>query len=194
MSLLTEQPPPRKGAKAGYYPDPLGSGRSRYWDGSNWTPTLGPMVPEGTARGKSVPPPTKVCPHCRARAETFESTCPSCGRAYGMSRGAIAGIIGATVAVLVLFVGGCAAFVLVVDDLEVEGEISRAEYDSIEVGDTESAVRGQLGSPTNTSEVQEAGGTFKCIYYDDEDADFDEDDYFELCFRGGILLSKQEFD
>jgi Protein of unknown function (DUF2510) len=192
MSTLSEQPPPRKGAKAGYYPDPLGSTRSRYWDGSNWTPTLGPQVPEGTARGKSIPPPTKVCPHCHAQAETFETTCPNCGRAYGMNRGVIAGIIGATVAVLVLFVGGCVAFVAVVDDLEIEGEISRSEFESVQIGTTETTIRDRFGSPADTSDVEETGGAYKCLYYDDDD--FDEDDYYEFCFRAGTLFSKREFE
>jgi Protein of unknown function (DUF2510) len=190
MSTLSQQPPPRKGAKAGYYPDPLGSARSRYWDGSNWTPTLGPQVPEGTARGKSIPPPTKVCPHCHAQAETFETTCPSCGRAYGLSRKAILGIIGASIAVVVLFIGGCAGLIaLGIEDRE-DHEITRAEFEAIEYGSTRDEVERELGDPYDEITFEEEVGDVTCLYYPEEgDHLFSEDD-LELCFVAGRLDSK----
>ena len=69
----SEQPPPRKGATAGYYPDPLGSGRGRYWDGHTWTDAM-----VGGARSRPTPQVepcpasrrTSVCRHCGAAEPT----------------------------------------------------------------------------------------------------------------------------
>jgi Protein of unknown function (DUF2510) len=195
MTLLSEQPPPRKrGAKAGYYPDPLGSGRARYWDGANWTHQLGPLVEEGAAKGTAVPPPTKVCRHCGAQSETFDSSCPSCGKAYQRSTGLIIGIVAACLGSIVLL-GGCAVlFAVVVDDLEIDdGEIEQREFESVKVGDTEGEVRARLGDPSDTSEIEDRRGRYRCLYYDDEDEPFEEDAYFEFCFIDGKLFFKRDY-
>jgi hypothetical protein len=191
MPELSELPPPRKGAKAGYYPDPLGSGRARWWDGANWTHMLGPLVAADAPRGKTVPPPTKVCRHCGAQSETFESSCPSCGRGYGMSRGALIGIISAAVVVGVLFLGGCAALIVAgvneVEEEQDEHEVTRAQFDSIERGATRASVEARLGDPFETDRLGPGGST--CLYYPEEGEDLFAD-YVEFCFVGGRLDSK----
>lgn len=194
MPELTELPPPRKGAKAGYYPDPLGSGRSRWWDGANWTHMLGPLVAADAAKGKPIPPPTKVCKHCGAQAETFEGTCPSCGRSYsGMSTGAIVAIVAAAVLGGGLLLGGCAALIVAgVNELEEEQEeheITRAQFNSIQSGATRASVEAELGEPFETDEFARGKGEPICTYYPEEGDDlFDEK--FEFCFVGGRLDSK----
>lgn len=195
MSLLSEMPPPRKrGAKAGFYPDPLGGGRARYWDGASWTPQLGPMVSEEAAKGTPVPPPTKVCRHCGAQSETFDSNCPNCGKAYKRSTGVIIGIVAACLGSIVL-IGGCAAlFAAVVDDIEIDdGAIAQREFDSVKVGETEGQIRARLGDPSDVSDIEDKRGRSRCLYYDDEEQRFEEDAYFEFCFAGGKLVYKREF-
>jgi len=195
MTLLSEQPPPRKrGAKAGYYPDPLGSARARWWDGANWTHQLGPLVDEGAAKGTPVPPPTKVCRHCGAQSETFDSNCPNCGRAYKRNTGVIVGIVAACLGSIVL-IGGCAAlFAAVVDDIEIDdGAIDQREFESVKVGDAEARIRTRFGDPSDTSEIEDKRGRYRCLYYEDEEREFEEDAYFEFCFAHGELFSKRDF-
>ncbi|GAA5018241.1 hypothetical protein GCM10023258_04930 [Terrabacter aeriphilus] len=40
---MTQQPP--REIPAGWYPDPEGKPRSRYWDGDGWTDQTGPQLP-----------------------------------------------------------------------------------------------------------------------------------------------------
>jgi Protein of unknown function (DUF2510) len=195
MTTLSEQPPPRRGAKAGYYPDPLQSGRARYWDGSSWTLTIGPQIAADAPKSRTVPPPTKVCRHCGAQAETFEGNCPHCGRGYGQSSGpAIAAIVAACV-LLILFLGGCAVFIgAVVEEADFDDEaISQREFDSLQIGTTIGAVRARFGRPLETAEIETGRRRATCLYYEDADQPFEEDDYFELCFAGGKLYAKRAF-
>jgi uncharacterized protein DUF2510 len=195
MSVLSEQPPPRRGAKAGYYPDPLRSGRARFWDGSNWTLTMGPQIAADAPKGKVVPPPTKLCRHCGAQAETFEGNCPNCGRAYGQSSGPIIAAIAAACVLLILLLGGCAVLIgAVLEEADLDDEaISRREFESVRIGTTEAAVRARFGRPLETTEIETGRRRATCLYYDDADQEFDEDDYFELCFADGKLYAKRAF-
>ncbi|MGH2956102.1 MAG: DUF2510 domain-containing protein [Solirubrobacterales bacterium] len=192
MVELNELPAPRRGAKASYYPDPLGSGRARWWDGAKWTHMLGPLVAPDAVKGKPVPPPTKVCRHCGAQSETFESSCPSCGRAYSLNRGAIIAIVAVAVGATVLFLGGCAALIVVgvneVEEERDEHEITREQYESIQPGATRASVEARLGEPFERDRFnQPAGGI--CLYYPEDGEDLFSD-YFEFCFVGGRLDSK----
>lgn len=193
MTALSEQKPPRRGAKAGYYPDPLGGDLARWWDGANWTHQLGPPVEEGAAKSKAVPPPTKVCRHCGAQAETFDSTCPNCGRSYRISTGMVIST-SAGVIVLVLFLGGCFAALSALDEFDPDDEtISRAEFDSLEIGTPQTTVESRLGDPASTSEIEQGRRSYTCVYYDDEADRFDEDEYYELCYFQGRLFEKRAF-
>lgn len=196
MSALSEQPPPRRGAKPGYYPDPLGSDRARWWDGQTWTYTIGPRVAAGAARGKPVPPPTKVCRRCGAQAETFENTCPSCGRSYGYGPGAVIAVIAAACLAGLLLLGGCAALVgfgldRLGDELDTTA-ISRREFNSIQLGSTQASVERRLGEPFDTRRLEEEPqGRVTCLTYNRGDEGLFELDTYELCFADGRLYSKR---
>ena len=46
MTNLEDLPPPADKAPEGYYPDPLGGGRMRWWDGERWVNRVGAETPE----------------------------------------------------------------------------------------------------------------------------------------------------
>jgi hypothetical protein len=193
MSALSEQPPPRKGAKAGYYPDPLGSDRSRYWDGVSWTPTLGPAVEGDAAPNKPVPPPTKKCRHCGVESETFEGNCPNCGRSYARVSGPVLAGIAAACVLLILLIGGCAVlFSAVVDEIDEEGEITERQFESVAIGDSQAQVEDRFGDPEDRAEFEDSQGRYVCWLYHDEDEPFDEDASFEFCFANGVVISKSD--
>jgi Protein of unknown function (DUF2510) len=196
MSALSEQPPPAKRAKPGYYPDPLGTGRSRWWDGSSWTLLIGPRIRPDAPKGKPAPPPLKVCRHCGAQSETFDATCPHCGKGYARSPWFIVGIVAAVCIAAALFLGGCAAFwIAVVNEVE-EGldstSISRKQFDSIQPGATRGSVERRLGEPFQTQELRQAPyGRVTCLSYNERGGRSFEFDLYELCFAKGRLYSKR---
>lgn len=191
---LEQQLPPRKGAKAGFYPDPLSTGRARWWDGSAWTPRMGPKVGPDAPKGKPVPPPTKVCRHCGAQSETMSSSCPNCGKGYERNTGLIIGIV-ASVVVVLLFFGGCAilfaALIEEADEIDPSNSISRAEFDAVPLGSTRAQVVARLGRPYETKSVIGAAGPVTCTDYNEEGEGLFQDERFRLCFRDGILFTKR---
>jgi uncharacterized protein DUF2510 len=183
---LSALPPPRRGARAGYYPDPLGGRHARWWDGRDWTLTVGPLVPADAPRSKALAPPTKVCPRCATQAETFAGDCPNCGRSY--TRSSPWKIAAIAAGALLLTVGGCAGCVaLVAQDAADEYSISRDEYRSLTPGTPQAAVESKLGEPY--AEEQTARRT--CLYYEDDEVFSDRE--FGVCFRGGLLVSRFEY-
>ena len=74
MSSLEGLPPPRSDAEAGFYPDPLRTGRARWWDGKQWTLRMGPRVTADAPMEKVVPPPKRVCRRCGMRWATKRTT------------------------------------------------------------------------------------------------------------------------
>jgi hypothetical protein len=188
VTELTELPAPRRGARAGYYPDPLGGRHARWWDGSNWTLTVGPIVPADAPRNKALAPPTKVCPRCATQAETFAGNCPNCGRSYTQSSPLkIAALIVASGLLLLGGCGGCFVIgaAVVTDEFE-DQSISRAEFASVAPGASRSEVESRFGDPIDT--YRERGAT--CIDYYEEDQGIFGFDYFEFCFLDGSLISK----
>jgi uncharacterized protein DUF2510 len=193
LKPLNEQPPPSKRATPGYYADPLGSRRARYWDGSNWTPKIGPRLESDAPPDQPVPPPTRVCRHCAVQAETFEASCPNCGRSYGRLGGAaLAAIVAACVAA-VLFLGGCAALIAVLAGIKTKNghAISKQQFDSLQLGSSEDAVRQRLGTPREQEAYERRGAAVDCLYYNEQGRSRFSQPYFQLCFAGGRLYVKR---
>lgn len=185
MVELAELKPPRRGARAGYYPDPLGGRHARWWDGNNWTLTVGPLVPADAPRSRALAPPTKVCPSCATQAETFAGICPNCGRSY--TRTSPWKIAAIAAGAFLLTVGGCGGCVALVAQDAEEYSISSDEYADLGQGTPQQAVESRLGEPY--AEEQTAGET--CLYYEDDS--FFSDREYGLCFRGGILMRKFDY-
>ena len=188
MPPIEDLPPPRTGAAAGFYPDPLGSNRGRWWDGTGWTLRIGPRVPPGTAMGKQLDPPEKTCPRCGMTSQTFASHCPSCGRDFRLNRGMIVGMVAAAIGVTLLL-GGCVALINLADS--GDDEISREDFDSVSFGDSMSSVEEEFGDPWEREEFREQGATVKCIEYFDEG---DLDRTYDFCFVNGRLVNKLQHD
>jgi hypothetical protein len=185
MIELSELPPPRKGARAGYYPDPLGGRHARWWDGQAWTLTVGPVTPQDAVANRALKPPKKVCPHCGTESETFAATCPNCGRGYvRTSPWTIAAVVAGA---LVLFVGGCGGCVALIAVSADEYSISRDEFEDVAPGTTRAAVEADLGEPFAD---EEAPGE-ECLYYHEDD--FFSDREFAICFRDGVMVRKFDY-
>lgn len=195
MTSLEGLPPPRRGAKAGYYPDPLRTGRARWWDGRAWTLRMGPRVNVDAPMGEAVPPPTRVCRRCGAEAVTFASECPNCGRSYTQNTGLIVGLVAAAV-VLLLLMGGCglliAAIVDEVEEIEPSNAITQREFDSVALGENRATVVARLGEPDEVKRFVSRLGPSACLYYNESGEGLIQDDRFTLCFAGGELYSKRE--
>jgi len=189
MLELSELPPPSKAAEAGYYPDPLGSGRARWWNGAAWTATVGPKVEPDAPFDRPVPPPTKVCRRCAVQSQTFAPECPNCGRNYTRASGPqLVGIIAAS---LLLTVGGCGACIAIgIEAGEEELErtaITRDEFDAVPPGASREPVEARLGAPFDT----DRDGDLVCLTYNEEGELFG--DFYELCFEDGVLVSKDAY-
>ena len=189
MTELSELPAPRKGARAGYYPDPLGGRHARWWDGNSWTLTVGPIVGADAPRNRALAPPTKVCPRCATQAETFAGNCPNCGRSYTQSSPLkLAAII---VASCLLVLGGCGGCLVlgasVLDDELEERSITYAQFASVGPGATRLEVEDRFGDPVDT---YRARGGATCLDYYKADQSFLGFDYFQFCFVNGVLVRK----
>ncbi len=188
MFELSELPHPKRGAEAGYYPDPLGSGRARWWDGNAWTSTVGPKVEADAPLDKPLPAPTKVCPRCAVQTQTFAPRCPNCGRIY--SRPSAWQIVGIAAAILVLGIGGCGACVAIginaaEDELD-DTAISQRQFDSVERGATRDEIEARFGDPYLT----DSDDGLECLTYPERGEGLFELAYFDFCFREGRLVSK----
>ena len=191
MFELSQLPAPKRRAEAGYYPDPLGSGRARWWDGTAWTSTVGPKVDADAPLDRPLAPPKKVCPRCAVQTETFAPTCPNCGRTY--LRPSAWQIVAIAAAALVLGLGGCGACVAIglnAADEELERTaISQREYASVERGDSRAEVEARFGDPWET----DSDDGLDCITYTEEDDGLFNLTLFDFCFRDGHLVSKDRY-
>lgn len=189
MAEISAQQPPSADAEPGYYPDPFGGARARWWTGEAWTSSVGPKVEEDWPPDEPLPYPTKVCPRCGTKARTFGAACPSCGRTYG--RAGPLQIAAIAVGAVLLTIGGCAGMVaagLWFGERELEEhEISRARFDSVPLGAAQAGVEDTLGDPLQ----REDDDGLECLTYHEEDASLLGGDFFELCFdEQGRLASK----
>jgi hypothetical protein len=195
---LSDMAPPRKGARAGYYPDPLGGRRARWWDGHAWTLQLGPLAPADAQRNRALPPPSKVCPRCATQAETFAANCPNCGRSYSATAPWKIAVI--VTAALLVTVGGCAGCIavglnLANDELE-QHSITREEFDRVPAGTTQAALERELGDPLDRKAARgrRSAGIFGCDTYHEADSGVINADTFEFCFdASGRLVSKRTY-
>jgi Protein of unknown function (DUF2510) len=186
VTELSELPPPRKGARAGYYPDPLGGRYARWWDGQAWTLTVGPLTPQEAPRNKALAPPKKTCPHCGVESETFEGNCPNCGRSYSRtSPWTIAAVIAGAV---VLTVGGCGGCIALIASESDEHSISSREFAQVTPGTSQAAIESDFGEPL----AEEESVDETCLYYQADD--FFSDREYAFCFRGEILVRKFDYN
>lgn len=159
----------------GWYPNPQGPGQ-RYFDGTNWTDQYQQAAPTGPAPQK--------------KERNFLKSC-----------------LLVTLGVLLagaLLIGGCVAILGAgVDEAEKEQQkkgITRAEFDGIQAGSSQSAVESELGKPEdsqefeqNIPELQDKPAKSSCIYYPEKGKPLFEGDSFQFCFDGGKLTSKNAY-
>ncbi|MEU7552491.1 sensor histidine kinase [Streptomyces sp. NPDC044571] len=117
-------------------------------------------------------------------------------RTGGMALGC--GIAVAAVVLLVIVVG--AVLVLLVGSVN-ESMISRAEYDRVQVGESEEAVRARLpeGEGFLTNGMERRGpdrpqGAQCLALLSSEDSGLSTDTVFRFCFQGGKLVDKQAYE
>jgi hypothetical protein len=213
MAGLADAPPPEGGAE-GFYPDPLGGTRARWWDGTKWTSKMGQKMPPGTApptppvqQAASTPgsgpiaAPTKLCPHCGAQAATHESKCPHCGKSYKKRTGLK--IFAVLCGIGLLFLIGCVALIgTAVDEAEKDQQahaITSQEFQSVDIGTSQSAIEKRFGEPDDSQDFQQknvlkpGSQNSSCIYYNEDDADLLEGKFFQFCFTEGKLDSKNAY-
>ncbi len=153
---------------------------------------VGPVVPPDAPRGQPVAPPPKRCRHCGAESETFDSSCPNCGRSYGQRTGVTVAIIAAACAAAILLLGGCGLLIALginaANDEIDKRSITRAQFNAIEPGQTEASVRAELGRPT--SEKTFGQPPTHCIDYPQHDDGLFGLGEYRFCFRDGVLVRK----
>ena len=191
MTDLSTLPAPKEGASAGYYPDPLRGGRARWWDGTQWTLSVGPQVEPDADMSEPLPPPTKVCRRCAAQSQTFAPSCPHCGRNYTLSSPWKIALI--SIGALLLTVGGCGACAVVglkIGEEELEKHsITRSEYARAKLGTPQSTIESRFGDPVSRERVDGR----PCIYYDEQDVSLFEGQFFEFCFEDRRLVTKHSY-
>ncbi len=174
---MTEQSPPA------WHPDPHQTGRERYWDGRQWTDqyrdatTHAPIQVAATA----VPQPVAGAAKPKRQHTVLKVTL-----------GVVLGFC--------LLIGGCAALVGVGLNTEQTDGITRAEFDSIAQGTSQSSIEDRLGAPEDKQEfesqipeLQDEPSSSSCIYYPEKGKKILEGASFQLCFDDGRLTSKNAY-
>lgn len=99
-----------------------------------------------------------------------------------------------------LLVGGCAAVIGAGLSSEETDGITRAQFDGVAQGASQSSIEADLGEPedsqefeTQIPEFQDAPSTSSCIYYPEKGKPILEGDSFQLCFDDGKLTSKNAY-
>lgn len=99
-----------------------------------------------------------------------------------------------------LLIGGCAALIGAgLSEEETDG-ITRAQFDSISQGTTQTSVEDEYGEPedsqefeTQIPELQDTPSSSSCIYYPEKGKPLFEGQSFQLCFDEGKLTSKNAY-
>lgn len=163
----------------GWYADPHGQAAYRYWDGSQWTgQTSAAPGPQPPAAGSAPPPP----PPQKKKRGTPTAVKVALGIVLGFGT----------------LIVGCAVLIGIganeVQKEEQEHAISRSEFESISNGTSQSEVEDQLGDPADAQDFAVRGlPDSSCIYYHEEDDDLAEGAFFQFCFDGGKLTSKNAY-
>jgi len=147
-------------------------------------------------------PPTKICPHCGAQAQTIDKRCPNCGKKY--KRRIFLKIVLAVFVGGLLLIGGCAALIggaanevdKELKKQQSEHSITNAQARSISLGTPRREVESRFGRPGDVQEGENAGlGSDSCIYYNVRNGDIL--DSWQFCFdgagRNGTLSSKNRY-
>jgi hypothetical protein len=163
-------------------------------------PTLQPIAQYSNA-------PVKVCPNCKAQAQTAEPKCPYCRKKYAKKKRTVLkvflGVFAAlmTMIILIVVMVGAAAN-KAVNDLNAEQKahaISPAKFSSIKLHTTKSAVlrAARPATPEDTQEFEDAGVLnasdikSSCVYFNKAGGSFG--DVYQFCFDGNKLTSKNSF-
>jgi hypothetical protein len=149
---------------------------------------------------QNVTPPTKVCPHCGTQAQTTGKKCPSCGKGYKKRTG-LKIFAGLCLLGLVAIVGCAALIGSAANDVQNEADkhaITKAQFDAVEQGTSQSAVEKQLGTPEDSQEFENKFGKAEpqgssCIYYNEKGKDLFEGSSFQFCFTERKLDSKNAY-
>jgi hypothetical protein len=191
LALYEQQAPPAPDAEPGYYRDPLGGARARWWSGETWTSYTGPKVGEAQPWDEALPFPERVCKGCGTKAKTWATQCAKCGRSYSRASGPQLVLIVALA--LVLGLGGCAGLVALGLQLGEEElskhEITQAEFDGVALGTSREEVESRLGDPFETAD--EDG--LECLtYYDADSGSLIDAGFFDLCFGDAGRLERKD--
>jgi hypothetical protein len=161
-----------------------------------------PPPPPGPPQFAPPTTPVKVCPRCSAQNQTAAKTCPSCGKKYAKGHTVLKVLLAVTVGGLLLL-GGCIALIAggvnqANNDAKKTG-ITRAQFNDVQEGTSQSSVEADLGKPENKQEfennfpgVDDATQSSSCIYYHEKGQGLTVGG-FQLCFTNGDLTSKNSF-
>ena len=100
----------------------------------------------------------------------------------------------------VLLIGGCTALIAGGLSSEEEDGITRAQFNSIGQGDTQTSIEDEFGEPEDSQEfenqipeLQDSPSRSSCIYYPEKGKPILEGASFQLCFDEGKLTSKNAY-
>jgi hypothetical protein len=154
--------------------------------------------------GSAVVPPTKVCPHCGAQAQTFEAKCPHCKKKYkrrrgrGVTKGCLSVVLGGLVLIVIVTVIIAAGVNQANNEHKATG-IAPAQFAHERLGRSQSQVEADLGKPDNSQQFTSRGVFTKapenssCIYYHEKGYALFEGKSYQLCFENGKLSDKNSY-
>lgn len=159
----------------GWYPDPQGRGQ-RYWDGNRWTEHVS---------GVDAPPPGSYGPQTKRRG----------GIVWKVALGIVLGFC--------LLIGGCVALLGAgVNQAQKDQDkhaITAQQFHHVHRGSARSEVINQLGVQPGDAQSFENQGLpghavkSSCIYYNEKGKALGEGSFFQFCFDGGKLTSKNAY-
>jgi hypothetical protein len=178
---------------------------------AQWQPT--PQQPAAYApqpvQPSAVPfgAPVRLCPNCKAQAQTAGPKCPHCNKKYAKKKHTVLkiflGVFAALMAFIILIVVliGAAAN-KAVNDLNAEQKahaIPSTTFSSIKLGATKAAVLRAARPATleDTQEFEDAGVLSatdiksSCIYFNKQGGSFG--DIYQFCFTGNKLTTKNSY-